>query len=315
MSGVETGVGTTAVPVDGLEAFLDAHPGADFDRDGLKLHYLDEGAGPPVVMVHGNPTWSFAFRHLIDGLKSDHRVIALDHVGCGRSDKPRLERYAYTLKDRVDDLEALLDHLGVDREVTLVLHDWGGMIGMAYASRHPERVARIVLMNTAAFPLPAAKSFPLALRICRDSTIGARLVRHHNAFCRVAARVCVQKRPLSTAVRQAYLAPYDTPEHRVATLRFVQDIPLGPGDPSWPIVASTAQGLNRFRDLPMLILWGMKDFVFDRHFLEEWERRFPAAEVHRFPQAGHYVFEDERDQVVTRVHAFLQAHPLGEARG
>ncbi len=112
-------------------------PGKDVDRRGLRLHYIDEGSGDPVVMVHGNPTWSFLYRGLIDELRDSRRRIVPDHIGCGLSDKPDDSRYHYTLASRVDDLEFLLDHLGVDRDIILVLHDWGGMIGMAYAARHP----------------------------------------------------------------------------------------------------------------------------------------------------------------------------------
>src|SRR5262249_61254450 len=120
---------------------------------------LDEGTGDPVVMVHGNPTWSFYFRDLVKSLRGTHRVVVPDHVGCGLSDKPDDARYAYTLRRRVDDLERLLDHLGLRDRLTLVLHDWGGMIGMAYASRYPERIRRLVILNTAAFLLPAGESF------------------------------------------------------------------------------------------------------------------------------------------------------------
>src|SRR5690606_26137721 len=123
------------------------------------------------------------------------------------SDKPSDDRYVYTLAQRVDDFEALLDHLGVDRDVTLVVHDWGGMIAMAWAARHPDRVARLVILNTAAFPLPADKPFPWPLGLTR-TPVGALLVRGFNAFSAVAARVCVTREPLSPEVRRAYTAPY-----------------------------------------------------------------------------------------------------------
>ena len=162
--------GATTALSKSLEKFLIDHPGRDFDRDGLKLHYIDEGSGEPIVMVHGNPTWSFYYRHLIDSLRDSYRVIVPDHIGCGLSDKPDDSRYRYTLSSRVDDLERLLDHLGLDRDLTLIMHDWGGMIGMAYAARHPERIARLVVSNTAAFHKPASKPMPRALTICRDSS-------------------------------------------------------------------------------------------------------------------------------------------------
>jgi haloalkane dehalogenase len=135
--------------------------GRFFDRGGgIRMHYVDEGAGEPVVMVHGNPTWSFYFRHLVIALRDRHRCIVPDHVGCGLSDKPGDDGYAYVLGSRVDDLEALLDSLDVKRDITLVVHDWGGMIGFAYATRHPERIRRIVLLNTASLRFSYCLLFP-----------------------------------------------------------------------------------------------------------------------------------------------------------
>ncbi|HVY60066.1 MAG TPA: alpha/beta fold hydrolase [Planctomycetota bacterium] len=282
--------------------------GRFFDRgDGIRMHYVDEGPrdAAPVVMVHGNPSWSFYFRDLIRALAPRRRVIAPDHVGCGRSDKPGEDRYAYRLASRVDDLERLLDHLGARERVTLVLHDWGGMIGMAWAVRHPERVERLVILNTAAFPLPASKPLPWSLWLGRNTALGAFLVRGLNAFSRGAVRWCVTRAPMAPEVAAGYLEPYDSWAHRLAVLRFVQDIPLRPGDPSWGPVSEVAAKLGRFAKTPMLICWGERDFVFDRHFLDEWTRRFPAAEVHRFPDAGHYVLEDAGREIVPLVEKFV----------
>lgn len=156
-----------------LQQFLAVHPGRDFDCGGLRLHYIDEGSGEPLVMLHGNPTWSFYYRHVLAALSGEHRVIVPDHIGCGRSDKPDDSRYAYTLASRVLDLERLLEHLGLDRDLTLVMHDWGGMIGMAYAARHPARIARLIVSNAAAFHKPAGKVMPKALAMCRNSPLGA----------------------------------------------------------------------------------------------------------------------------------------------
>jgi cis-3-alkyl-4-acyloxetan-2-one decarboxylase len=290
-----------------LRSFLANHPGRDVDRGGLRLHYIDEGSGDPVVMVHGNPTWSFMYRGLIDELRDSRRVIVPDHIGCGLSDKPDDLRYHYTLASRVDDLEFLLDHLGVDRDITLVMHDWGGMIGMAYAARHPERIARLVVSNTAAFHKPAAKPLPRALAICRDSAVGAFLVRGLNMFCLGTAAIGCKRSRITRDLRVAYVAPYDSWKHRIAILRFVQDIPLRPGDPSYELVSRTDERLRLLAEVPMLILWGMKDFVFDHHFLKEWLHRFPRAQVHRFPEAGHYLYEDEAEAISGLVRAFLEA--------
>jgi cis-3-alkyl-4-acyloxetan-2-one decarboxylase len=292
-----------------FDEFTREHPGRDLDRDGLRYHYLDEGEGEPVVMLHGNPTWSFYYRRLVEGLRPSYRTIVPDHIGCGLSDKPDDSRYDYTLESRVADLEALVDHLGLDERLTLVVHDWGGAIGMVYATRHPERVARLVILNTAAFHLPASKSFPWPLWACR-TPLGAPLVRGLNAFSRGTARIGCRRNPMTRDVRNAYCAPYDSWQNRIAVHRFVQDIPLRPGDRNYDLVTSTQDGLARLAGVPMWIGWGMKDFVFDHHFLDEWVRRFPEADVHRFAQAGHYVLEDEGERIVPLVRTFLAAHPV-----
>ena len=279
--------------------------GQRLDLDGLSYHYLDEGAGDPVVMVHGNPSWSFYYRNLVLALRDRYRCIVPDHIGCGLSDKPGDDRYDYTLARRVDDLERLIDQLNLPEKLTLVLHDWGGMIGMAYAARHPERIGRLVLLNTAAFHLPKEKPFPLGLRICRDTVLGTLLVRGFNAFSVGASIVGCKKHPMPADLQQAYRSPYDSWANRIATLRFVQDIPLSPGDRNFDLVSQVAAGLEQFRDLPVSIYWGELDFVFDTTFLAEWVRRFPLAEVHRYPDAGHYILEDMKDTVVPLIENFL----------
>jgi haloalkane dehalogenase len=285
------------------------------DLDGLNYHYLDEGQGDPVVMVHGNPSWSFYYRNLTKTLCDNYRVIVPDHIGCGLSDKPSADDYPYTLQRRIDDLEALLEHLDIRERITLVVHDWGGMIGMGYASRHPERIARLVILNTAAFHLPADKPLPWALKVCRDTAFGAFLVKRLNVFAVAASFVGCKRNPMSAKLRAAYCAPYNSAKNRIATLRFVQDIPLTPSDPGYDLISEIEAGLKRFTDLPMTICWGMQDFVFDRHFLEEWTKRFPKADIHTFDDCGHYILEDAQDEVIPIIEKFLTAHPLVELAG
>jgi haloalkane dehalogenase len=275
------------------------------DLGGIRCHYLDEGKGDPVVMVHGNPTWSFYYRNLILALRPTHRCIAIDHVGCGMSDKPSARHYDFSLRRRIDDLEALLEHLQLRENITLVLHDWGGMIGMGYAVRHPERVKRFVILNTGAFHLPKSKPFPMALWLGRNTWLGALLITRLNLFCRAAAWVGTKRKKLADDVRQGLLAPYDSPAHRLAVLKFVQSIPLKPSDAGYDLVSEIECGLEQFRNRPMLIAWGLKDFVFDRHFLDEWLRRFPEAEVMRFEDCGHYILEDAADEIIGRVRQFV----------
>jgi haloalkane dehalogenase len=272
---------------------------------GHKQHYLDEGSGQPVVMVHGNPTWSFYYRRLVSLLSPNFRAIAPDHIGCGLSDKPGDDAYEYRLARRVTDFGTFIDHLALDRPFDLVVHDWGGMIAWAWAVQHPERIRRLVVLNTAAFPLPKNKKMPWQLKLGRDSMLGALLVRGANAFAAGAVHMAVKK-PLPPEVKRGYLAPYDSWSHRIATLRFVQDIPLGPSDPGWEILTQTASKLSLLREKPMLIGWGMKDFVFDHHFLEEWVSVFPRATVHRYPEAGHYVLEDAAEELLPLIVQHLR---------
>lgn len=292
-----------------MQDALDGYPfeGRFLDvGDGIRMHFLDEGEGPLVLMVHGNPTWSYAWRSLVQALRGDFRVIVPDHIGMGRSDKPGDDAYPYTLERRITDLERLIGEVAPEGDVRLVAHDWGGMIGMGFATRHAARIERLVLMNTAAFPLPPEARVPFALHLAR-SPLGGVLVRGLNAFARGAASRCVVRAPLSRAVRDGYLAPYDTPANRIAVHRFVQDIPLDPSHPTWPTVVAVDEGLAQFRATPTLLLWGMQDFVFTPPFLDAWTRRLPDAEVVRYADAGHYVFEDEAEDVEARVQAFLGA--------
>ena len=256
---------------DGYAEFVARHPGRDLQvGDGLNYHYLDEGEGEPVVMLHGNPSWSFYYRKLVEALTpAGYRAIVPDHIGCGRSDKPGDDRYAYTLASRVRDLETLLDRLGLDAGLTLVMHDWGGGVGSAFAARHPERIARLVVLNTAGFHLPKSKPFPWLLRLGRNGPVGALLIRGLNAFCRGTAAIGCKRTTMPDEVRRAYLAPYDSWRNRIAVHRFVQDIPLRPGDPSYDLITEAQDGLSRLADVPVWIGWGLRDFVFDRHFLAE----------------------------------------------
>lgn len=273
---------------------------------GIKYHYLDAGAGDPVVMLHGNPSWSFYYRHLAVQMSSSHRVIVPDHIGCGLSDKPNNNQYAYTLTQRVADLEQLLDSLELKENMTLVVHDWGGMIGMAYATKYPERIARLVILNTGAFHLPKDKPLPLSLKICRDTAVGAFLVRAFNVFSCAASWVGCKQNPLPRSLRCAYTAPYNSWRNRIATLRFVQDIPLSPTDPAFDEVSRVEQSLGELSHVPMLICWGEKDFVFDKHFLTQWQHHFPAAQVKTWRNGGHYILEDYSSEIVPLICDFIR---------
>ena len=285
-------------------------------RPGIDMSYLDEGPrdGEVVVMVHGNPSWSYYWRHLVNGLSDRYRCIVPDHVGMGLSDKPddgpnAVPRYDYTLQSRVDDLAALLDHLGIDGPVTLAVHDWGGMIGFGWALSHAAQVKRLVITNTAAFPMPTAKRMPWQIALGRDYNLGEIVIRGFNAFSGGASYFGVERK-MPREVRRAYVAPYDSWRNRISTVRFMQDIPLSPADRAWPLLEAVGKALPSFADRPAFIGWGLKDFVFDRHFLERFRADLPQAQVMAFDAAGHYVLEDRHEVLVPAIRGFLAAHPL-----
>ncbi len=295
-------------------------------RPGIAMSYLDEGPrdGEVVVMLHGNPSWSYYWRHLVLGLREPrigaaavdrgYRCIVPDHVGMGLSDKPddaadASPRYDYTLQSRVDDVASLLRHLGITGPVTLAVHDWGGMIGFGWALSHAGQVKRLVITNTAAFPLPTAKPMPWQLSLGRDSRIGGWAIRRFNLFARGAAWLGTQRR-LPAGVRHAYTAPYAGWREAISTLRFMQDIPLREGDAAWPLVAEAGRRLHEFADRPAFLGWGLRDFVFDRHFLDGFREALPRAQVMAFDDAGHYVMEDKHAQLVPAIRAFLDANPV-----
>lgn len=268
---------------------------------GARLSYLDEGprSSEAVLMLHGNPTWSFYYRDLVRAISPHLRCIVPDHVGMGLSEKP--EDYDYTLATRIADIAALVEALRLQR-VHLVVHDWGGAIGYGFAARHPELIGRMVILNTAAF---RHARIPRRIALCKLPVIGPALVRGLNGFAGPATTMAMHRRRLSPAEKRGYLWPYDSWKNRVAVSAFVQDIPMQPEDRSWETLAETEIGLGQFVRHPALVVWGGRDFCFNDPILERWRTTFPQAAVHRFADAGHYVLEDAREEVVPLIKEFL----------
>ena len=256
-------------------------------------------------MVHGNPTWSFYFRHLVKGLSGTHRTIVPDHIGCGFSDKPSSAAYDYTLARRVADLDALVTSLDLTQKISLVVHDWGGMIGLSWALDNLDRIDRLVITNTAGFFLPRDKRFPAALWMIKYLTpLAIPAVLGANIFSRGATVIGSETR-LAPAVKKGLTAPYNSWKNRIATLKFVQDIPITNTDKSWASVEKVDTLLSALDEDKLMFLWGLKDFVFDSTFLDEFKRRFPAAQTHAFEDAGHYLFEDKPQETLALIRSFL----------
>ncbi len=267
---------------------------------GYAMNYIDEGEGHPVVMVHGNPTWSFFYRNVILKLRDSHRCIAPDHIGCGLSDKPQRD-YSFSLEQRINDLGELVDSLDLE-SFDLVVHDWGGAIGIGMALKRLEKLRRLVILNTAAF---VDSRIPARIEMCRWPILGKLLVQGMNAFAGQAVKMAVNKRKLSSRVKAGFLYPYRTWNDRRAVYEFVKDIPMHVSHPSFNRLVEIENGLIGLRDKPVVLLWGGKDFCFNDHFLSRWKRFLPQATEIRYPNAGHYLIEDEAEKVCDAIEQFV----------
>ena len=293
--------------VNNFDSFKDLYPFTSlyFDLNPYKLHYLDEGEGEVLLFLHGNPTWSFYYRSLIQNFQGRYRCVAPDHIGCGFSDKP--QDYSYTLTTHIDNLEKLVGFLGL-KNITLMVHDWGGAIGMGLAVRKPELIKRLVLFNTASF---LSMDIPLRIGLCRMPLLGTILIRYLNLFVRGVLRFGLKRRKrLTQNVRAGYLAPYDTFENRIANLKFVQDIPMEQAVPSYSVIQSIERNLKQFDGYPILIIWGSEDFCFNVKFLNKWREIFPRAEVREVCNAGHLVVEDASDEIIPWIEGFLRKNNI-----
>jgi len=268
--------------------------------DGHRLHYIDEGQGPVIVAVHGNPTWSFYYRNVIKYLRNNFRVIALDHMGCGYSDKP--QEYDYTLSRHIENLTKLLNSLDINK-CSLMVHDWGGAIGMGFAVRNSEKIEKIVVLNTAAF---RSQRIPFRIALCRWPLLGQFLVRGLNGFAWPATFMAVV-RPMDGLTKKYYLRPYDSWKNRIAVHGFVMDIPLDASHPSYGTLLEIEEGLGRIKEkkIPLLVLWGGKDFCFTREFYQQWKSLFPDAEAHYFDNLGHYILEDGYEIIRPHLNSFF----------
>jgi haloalkane dehalogenase len=226
------------------------------------------------------------------------RCVVPDHVGCGLSDQP--QKYDYTLKRRIDDVERLVDYLGIS-SFSMVVHDWGGAIGCGLAGRRPNALEKMVLLNTAAYH---SKRIPLRIALVKLPVIGPFIIRGLNGFAGAAANMSVVQ-PLSKPVRRGFLWPYRTWSKRVAVWNFVKDIPLRESHPSYATLSEVEKGLELLRAKPIQVVWGGKDFCFNDHFLQRWQEVFPDSKTCYHENCGHYILEDGGLQIWEEIRAFL----------
>lgn len=263
-----------------------------------KMHYVDEGRGEPVVMVHGNPTWSFLYRHLIKCLSGNYRCIAMDHIGFGLSDKPA--NWSYYPEAHAKNLAALIEKLGLE-EITLVVQDWGGPIGLSYAVARPEKVKRIVIMNTWMWSVKNDTYYKLFSSFM-GGPVGRFLIKRFNFFARVVMKKAMgDPARLSGPVHRHYLKALERPEERKGCWTFPKRII---GSSEW--LENLWSQRDRIHDKPVLILWGMKDIAFRERELNRWLGLFPNCKVIKYVDTGHFVQEEKGKELCPAVDEFLE---------
>ena len=291
------------------EAFGGTFPFAPHYRNvnGVQMHFADEGAGEPVVLLHGDPTWGYLFRNFIPALSRRHRCIVPDHMGMGKSGAAAWPG-PYRLTHHIANLEALLLDLEL-RDITLVVHDWGGPVGLGFAVRHPERIKRLVLTNTWAFAPWPGGALPRLLELIRSER-GERFVLDRNGYVEPALTGTTRHAErLTRTVMDAYRAPFPTPESRRALLSWSRDIPMSPADPSYALMKDIEERLPRFAQTPALLVWGMLDPVLPPSVLRIWQRVYPHAGTCEIEDASHFLQEDAPERIVARIEEFLDSQP------
>lgn len=283
--------------------------------NGVRLHYVDEAPpnnpkAEPVVMLHGNPTWSFLYRNFIPPLvEAGYRAIAPDHIGYGRSDTP-LDRGLYRLKNRIKFFAGVMDSLNLDN-ITLVMQDWGGPIGLGYAVEHPEKIKRLVIMSTWAFDFPEefGQELPPLFRMCREPWLGEAVLLGYNMFVEgFLPGAIIRKEKITPELMRAYRAPFPDYNSRTPTMA-IQDVPLERDHPSRPTMLSIQERLNRLK-VPTLLVWGENDDLLDvKRLPDAWKMIYPHAELRLIPRAGHFLQEDAPEEIVAIIKEFLVKNP------
>ncbi len=262
-----------------------------------KMHYIDEGSGEPIVMLHGNPTWSFLYRHLVKGLSGKYRCIAMDHIGFGLSDKPK--KWSYLPKEHAKNFYQLIEKLNL-RDITIIVQDWGGPIGLSYAVANPDNVKRIIIMNTWMWSVKGDPHFERFSKFI-GGAFGRFLIKRFNFFVRIVMKMVIgDKSKLPKSIHRHYIKPLKYPGERKGCFVFPKQI-IESSD--W--LDSLWSQRGKIKDKPALILWGLKDIAFREQELNKWADLFSNSTVIKFEDAGHFLQEEKGGKLYLIVDDFL----------
>ncbi len=273
-----------------------------FDSARGRMHYVDEGEGEPIVFVHGNPSWSFEFRGLIQGLSGQYRCVAVDHIGFGLSERTAPPE-DHLPQAHADNFASLLDHLGLE-DITLYLTDWGGPIGLDFARRYPDRVRRLILSNTWCWPVNTDRHFLMFSRMM-SSPVGRFLNQRCNFFVnQVMPRAVGDRKSLTPEVMRHYRQAQPDSSSRLACAALPGHI-IGASD--W--LDSIWSARHSFVDKPSLVLWGLKDIAFRQKELSTWQSELTDSICHTFGRCGHFLAEEAPDSVTQLIAEFMRGIP------
>jgi haloalkane dehalogenase len=261
---------------------------------GARVHYVDEGSGPPLLLLHGNPTWSFLYRDIIKGLRDRYRCIAPDYPGFGLSAAPA--GYGFTPAEHAEIVEELVQELDLSG-ITMMVQDWGGPIGFSVATRNPDRFAAFVIGNTWAWP-QSDRTTQLFSRFM-GGRVGGYLILHRNVFVERLIPSGVKRKKLSPEVMNAYRGPFAAVESRRPVHVFPREILA-----SRPFLAQVERGLPALADRPALIVWGDRDVAFREPAMRRWEELFPNHRTVRLEGAAHYIQEEAADEIADAIRAW-----------
>ncbi len=272
--------------------------------NGFQMHYVDEGEGQPIVCVHGEPMWGYLYRKFIPPLSESNRVVVPDHMGFGKSDTPQDK--PYTLAQHVDNFTKLILELDL-KDVTLVFQDYGGPISFGFATAHPNRVKRLVIMNTAIGVLRAGTRTWIS--DMEEKGIYEDILSDMGNFIpRMFASTLVNGTTNETMIR-AYAAPFPDRVSCIGAIAFPRDIPVGNDHPSAGTMRSIQKKLNLLRDKAKIIIWGMQDPIFPERVLDWWKKIYPNTESHELTEAGHFLQEDAPEKIIAIIRGFLRKNP------
>ncbi len=267
------------------------------------MHYIDEGgSGDPILFLHGNPTWSFMYRHYIYPLSQNHRVIVPDLLGFGLSDKPK--EVPYTPKWHIQNITEFILNLNL-QNITLVVHDWGGPIGLGFAVKHIGRIKSLIITNSWVFCMPQTISLHPFLKSIRDEKKGPEIILKNNLLIEYGIpEGIIQKSKITPLLMEAYRYPFVDPTSRVPMLKLVREIPIGSSSSTAKLFSQIESKLHTLK-VPVLIIWGQQDPIFPYFIIDYWKKYFPMAKIHRLTKASHFLHEEEPEQVLTQIKNFM----------